>query len=173
MLDKAFEALKTLDWGMDLGVLAPIEDAVTGAHGKPDLTRDLEQRLIAALKDEISRDARGYLCRKLAVVGTAAAVPALAAFLDDEQSSHMARFALERIPAPEASQALRGALGRISGKLKIGVISSLGCRRDPASVAALSPLLRDNDPAIARAATLALGAIGSVESVSALREALR
>src|SRR5258708_7808677 len=118
MLDNAFEALKTFDWGTDLVVVAPIEEAVTAAHGKPDLSRDLENRLIAALKSEISRDAQDYLCRKLAIVGTAAAVPTLAGLLASEKNSHMARFALERIPAPEAAKALRDALPNVGRKLK-------------------------------------------------------
>jgi HEAT repeat protein len=168
MLDNAFEALKTFDWGTDLAVVAPIEEAVTAAHGKTDLTADLENRLLAALKSDLARDARDYLCRKLAVIGTAAAVPTLAGLLGSEENSHMARFALERISAPEAAQALREVLGRVNGNLKIGVISSLGGRRDVAAVGALAGLLRENDVAIARAAALALGAIGSFEAATAL-----
>ena len=53
--------------------------------------------------------------------------------------------------------------------MKIGVISSLGARRDSAAVAALDGLLKDNDPAIARAAALALGAVGNAESAAALQ----
>jgi HEAT repeat protein len=173
MLDTAFEALKTFDWGTDLAVVAPIEEAVTAAHGKPDLSQELESRLVAALKGEISRDAQDYLCRKLAIVGTAAAVPTLAGLLQNEKNSHMARFALERIPAPEAAKALRDALPRVSGKLRIGVISSLGGCRDTAAVAALGSLLRDRDAAAARAAAIALGAVGNVESATALTAALQ
>ncbi len=127
MLDDAFEALKKYDWGTDRAPLAPIEDAVTAAHGKADARKDLENRLLAALNSDISRDAKDYVCRKLTIVGTAASVPALAGLLGDKDHSHMARFALERIPAPEAAQALRDALAKLSGNLKIGVISSLGC----------------------------------------------
>jgi len=169
MLDNAFEALKTFDWGTDLTALAPIDEAVTAAHGKADLTADLENRLLAALKGDLSRDARDYLCRKLAIIGTTAAVPVLAGLLESENSSHMARFALERIPAPVAAQALREALPRVNGNLKIGVISSLGGRRDPAAVQALRGLLRENVAAIARASALARGALGSVEAATALQ----
>jgi hypothetical protein len=172
MLDNAFEALNKYDWGTDMAVLAPIEEAVTSAHGKPEQNRELEQRLLTALKGELSRDAHDYVCRKLAVVGSAAAVPALAALLTDDKKSHMARFALERIPAVEAGQALRDALGAATGNLKIGVISSVGSRRDPAAVAALAALLRDTLPEIARAATLALGAIGTAESAAVLQAAM-
>ncbi len=173
MLDTAFDALKTFDWGSDLTALAPIEDAATASHGKPEARQDLENRLISALKGTLTRDAQDYICRKLANVGTAAAVPALAALLVNKGNSHMSRFALEQIPAPEAAGALRDALPKVSGDLKVGVISSIGARRDTAAIPALSGLLNDADASVARAATLALGAIGSVESAAALQTALR
>ena len=169
MLDTAFEALKKFDWGSDLAALNPIEDAAIAAHEKPEVGKDLESRLVAALQSELSLDAQEYVCRKLAMVGTAAAVPSLAVLLVKQEISHMARFAVERIPAPEAGQVLRDALPKVSGAVKIGVISSLGARRDAAAVAALGSLLKDSDPAIARAAALALGTIGNVESAAALQ----
>ncbi len=54
------------------------------------------------------------------VIGTAESVPALAALLPDKDLSHMARYALERIPAPGsgpgaarcAAEAQRRAEGR-------------------------------------------------------------
>jgi HEAT repeat protein len=171
MLDSAFEALKKFDWGSDLSALNPIEDAVIAAHEKPEVGQDVEKRLIAALKGELSLDAQEYVCRKLAVIGTAAAVPGLAALLVNREISHMARFALERIPAAEAAQALRDALANVSGLVKVGVISSLGGRRDPAAVTVLGGLLKDADPMIARAAALALGAIGTAESAAVLQDA--
>ena len=134
-VDKAFEALKTYDWGTDRnGVEA--DRRRRGGHlrrrGRP--ARTLETRLAAVLKTGASRDAKDYVCRKLMVIGTAESVPALAALLPDKDLSHMARYALERIPAPEAAQAMRDALPKLSGALKVGVIGSLGVRRDAASV---------------------------------------
>src|SRR5437867_6459378 len=143
MLDTAFEALKKFDWGSDLAALNPIEDAAIAAHEKLEAGKELESRLVAALQSELSLDAQEYVCRKLAMVGTAAAVPSLAVLLVKKEISHMARFALERIPASEAAQTLRDALPKVSGPLKIGVISSLGARRDTAAVATLASLLKD------------------------------
>jgi hypothetical protein len=120
MLANAFEALKKYDWGTDLAALAPIEDAAIAAYGNANASQDLENRLIAALKGDLSRDAQDYVCRKLATVGTAAAVPTLAGLLGNKDNSHMARYALERITAPEAAHALRDALVKISGTMKIG-----------------------------------------------------
>jgi len=171
MLDQAFEALTTYDWGVDPKVLSPIDEAVVATQSDPAARKELEDRLIAALKTDLNRDAKDFVCRKLRVVGTAAAVPALADLLPDKENSHMARYALERIPVPEAAKALRDALPKLDGELKIGVIGSLGVRQDAASVPALTALLGDADTKIARSAALALGAIQAPEAVKALRAA--
>jgi HEAT repeat protein len=172
MLTDAFEALKKFNWGTDLNELSPIEEATVTAHGDTSVSQDLENRLIAALKGDLSRDAHGYVCRKLTIVGTAAAVPTLAGQLGHKDQSHMARYALERINAPEAGAVLRDALGSVNGNQKIGVISSLGTRRDGNAVPLLAKLLRTDDPAVARAAALALGSIGTTEAAAALQAAL-
>ena len=85
----------------------------------------------------------------------------------------MARYALERISASEASQALCKAISTVSDELKIGVISSLGTRRDHSAVPLLGGLLQDQNVAVARAAALALGDIGTAESATLLQAALR
>jgi HEAT repeat protein len=171
MLDEAFATLKQYDWGSDMAPLAPIEDAVAASHDQADVRRDLEDRLIATLKCDTSRDAKDYVCRKLAIVGTAAAAPALEPLLVDKDHSHMARFALERMPAPEATQALRDAAGKASNELKVGIIGSLGSRRDAAAIPLLKDMLTASDPSVARAAALALGAIGGKDAVAALQAA--
>ena len=168
MLDAAFDALKQYDWGTDLAAVKPIDDAVATSHGNADARRALEQRLIEALASSISRDAKDYVCRKLAVVGSAAAVPTLAALLPEADHSHMARYALERIDGPEAAQALRDALAKTDGKLRVGMLTSLGARRDAAAVGPIGGLLKDSDREVSRAAALALAAIGNAEAVSAL-----
>lgn len=170
MLDKAFEALETYDWGQDPKMLQPIDDAIVAAHGDADASRQLENRLAETLNTDPSYDAKQYVCRKLMVVGTAASVPLLAGLLPDEKLSHMARYALERIPAAEAAEALRNALPELSGALKIGAIASLGVRQDEAAVPLLAELLGDTDTAVAQAAAHGLGAIRSAESAKALSE---
>lgn len=168
MLDQAFEALKTLDWGQDLAPLAPIDDAVIASHGDDSARRELESRLAAALGATESRDARDYICRKLMLIGSAASAPALAALLAKPEDSHMARYALERIPGEEATEALREALEKAAGVLKIGMISSLGSRGDEGSVPQLAKLLSASDHQVACAAAKALGAIGTATAARAL-----
>jgi HEAT repeat protein len=172
-LDSAFTALKDLQVGQDIKVLQPIDDAVAAAHEDSALRADLEKQLSALLPSDASRMAKDYACRMLRIIGTADSVPALAALLTDKDNSHMARFALERMSAPEAAKALRDALPKVGGALKVGVIGSLGSRRDAASVPALTELLSDNDMAIARAAACALGDIGSADSAKVLLDAAK
>ena len=56
------------------------------------------------LKTNVSRDAKDFVCRKLRIISTAASVPALAELLSDKDLAHMARFAPEPNPAPEAAK---------------------------------------------------------------------
>lgn len=167
-LDGAFETLKTFDWGADPKALAPIDDAVVAALGDAAVRKALEARLAAVLETGAPRAAKDFVCRALRTMGTAGSVPVLARLLSDADLSHMARYALERIQAPEAGAALRDALGRVGGALKAGVAGSLGARRDVAAAPALIGLLGDGDAAVVAAAATALGAIGGPEAAAAL-----
>ncbi len=168
MLDQAFEALKTYEWGQDRSVLNPIDEAVVATHGNADQRKELEIRLADVLKTDVSFDAKQFVCRKLMVISTSASVPTLASLLTDTKLSHMARYALERCTAAEAGQALRDALSDTSGELKVGVIGSIGVRGEAESVAPLGTLLGDDDASVARAAAISLGAIRSSKAAKAL-----
>ncbi|MFO0893283.1 MAG: HEAT repeat domain-containing protein [Isosphaeraceae bacterium] len=135
--------------------------------------KDDEARLIGVLnKSDASRKAKADACRELGRVGTHEAVAPLAALLDDEELSHMARYGLEPIPDPAVDAAFRQALGKLHGKHLVGVIGSVGVRRDPRAVDALAQKLGDSDPEVAQAAARALGRIGNLEAVAALEKAL-
>ena len=83
----------------------------------------------------------------------------------------MARYALERMPAPEAGKALRDALAKTSGATKAGVIGSLV----PAAMRKASvnwpPWPATATPQIGLAAATALGDIGTVAAAQAFRNA--
>jgi HEAT repeat protein len=153
-VNKALETLKTYDWGSDRNALNPIDQAIVAAQGNAAALKPLEKGLADALAGGISRSAQDYVCRKLRIVGTSQSVEALAALLADENTSHIARYALERIPDDEAAQAMRDALPKVSRKLKPGIISSLGTRRDKKSIKAFSKLLGDWDIQVTKAMTV-------------------
>ena len=122
------------------------------------------------LRSEATLQEKSAACRQLARVATKEAVPTLAALLGDEKLSHMARYALEGIPDPSVDDALREALGKVQGRPRLGVIGSLGVRRDAKAVDALAGLLKE--PETAAAAARALGNIGTPAAAKALEDAL-
>jgi len=130
-----------------------------------------EDKLITILKSDAPLKEKADACRELARVGTRQAVPVLAPLLADEKLSHMARYALEPIADPSVDTALRNALGKLKGPLLVGVIDSLGVRRDKEAVEPLAKFLTDTDPAVAQAAARALGSIGG-PAVQVLKNAL-
>ncbi len=132
-----------------------------------------EGKLIATLKNsEASRQDKIDACRQLAIIGGKDSIAPLAALLGDEDLSHMARYALEPNPDPAVDQALRDALGKVKGKPLVGVIGSIGVRRDTKAVGLLAERLGDSDAAVACAAARALGSIGNAEAAEALQQAL-
>ena len=168
MLDQAFDALKTYDWGVDPNVLKPIDEAVVKTHGDAVARKALEARIIPVLGADMPRAAKDYACRWLRTIGTEASVPALAALLPDKDLSHMARYALERIPSPEAGEALRKALPDVGPAQQIGIMGSLGVRGEDAAVVSLQALLGCGEAAVACSAAQALGAIGSPQAAKVL-----
>jgi HEAT repeat protein len=131
-----------------------------------------EAKLIAVLQSNAAPQEKAITCKRLAICGTEAAVPALAALLSDEQLASWARIGLEAIPAPAAAAALREAAGKLQGKLQLGAINSIGTRRDEKAVEWLSQQLPKADPALQAAAAAALGRIGGEQAAQALGQAL-
>jgi HEAT repeat protein len=132
-----------------------------------------EARLIAVLKDaNAARKDKADACRQLAIMGSKAAIAPLAAVLGDEELSHNARYALEPNPDTAVDEALRTALGTLKGKPLVGVIGSVGVRRDAKAIGALAKLLGDSEAVVACAAARAMGKVGTAEAAGALQAAL-
>ena len=132
----------------------------------------VEAKLIAVLQSDAPYKAKSDACRALVTKGTRNAVPALSALLGDEKLNHMARYALEEIQDPSATVALRQALNTTKGLPLIGVINSVGSRRDAGAIAVLAKLLSSGEAGVADAAATSLGRIGTAASARTLRAAL-
>lgn len=171
-LDDAFKQLASYKFGQSRVALTAISNAVRDSAKKPAERKKLAARLAAMLGDaKVTTDAKRFICRKLSLIGTADQVPALAKLLADKDLADMGRYALERIPGEQAVAAVREALSATSGRIKIGMINTLGERADAQSVAALVELLSGADAAQAEAAAAALGKIGGEKALAALTAA--
>jgi len=166
-IDAAFEALKQLKAGEDLAVGIPIAQAAGALSATPASRAALERRLLTALAPSYSLVARTYVLRQLALIATVASVPAVAPLVVDDDLSFFARNVLEHIPGPESDKALRDAIAKATGKTRIGIINSVGRRRDAASLPLLVKIMGE-DPDSAAAAAKAVGEIGTPEAAKAL-----
>jgi HEAT repeat protein len=130
--------------------------------------------LIAIVKDSGASEFRkAKACVRLGELGAKEAVPALAALLGDEHMNVYARYGMEPIADPSVDAALRAALPRLKGNLLIGVVNSIGKRRDAGAIPVLAKMLQQgSDVELARAAASALGSIGTAASVKELQSAM-
>jgi len=132
-----------------------------------------EAKLIAVLKSGATHKEKADACRQLAIIATKDSIAPLAALLGDEKLSHMARYGLEPIADPGVDEVFRDALGKLKGRPLVGVIGSIGVRRDAKAVEPLTKMLQDSDAEVAQAAARALGDIGNQPATGALQRALR
>jgi len=124
--------------------------------------------LIAFLNSDATAAAKMEVCRHLRVFGSAASVPVLKKMLADTNTSDLARYALEKIPGPEADAALIDSLKTNQKKIRIGIISSLGKRKVEEAVPHLEQMLSGSDKDLAAVSAQALGEIGNPRAVSIL-----
>jgi HEAT repeat protein len=134
-----------------------------------------EGKLLAILKsDDATHKEKVDACRGLALIATEKSIAPLAELLADEKLSHMARYALEPIKDPAVDEALQDALGKLKGMPLVGVIGSIGVRRDAGAVKPLANILMQHDagPEVTDAAVRALGSIGNMAAAEMLQTAL-
>lgn len=152
--------------------LAVIPQPGANAADRQDTSADKQRKLIAVLRSDAPPQEKAITCKRLAIYGNREAVPALAPLLANKDLASWARIALEAIPDPAADYALREAMTQLQGRLLIGVINSIGFRRDFNAVRPLADKLNDPDAEVACAAAEALGKIGGSLAAKALDQAL-
>ncbi len=155
-MDDLIAALKTYDWGGDRGALAGIDQRIVDARGAKKDLADIERALLEVLRSDAKLPAKEYICRQLALIGSAQCVPVLSDMLLDPEASDCALLALEAIPDPSAGKALRRALEKADGVQRVGIVNALGERRDRKSIPVLSKMRNSPDSTLSAAADAAL-----------------
>jgi len=141
----------------------------TMAQDRPGPIPDAkESDLISILQSTAPKAEKAIACKLLAIYGTEQSVPALAPLLADEELASWARIAIEAIPGPAADAALHDAVDKLQDRLLIGVINSIGVRRDANAIDTLVQKLDDTNAGVVSAAAVALGHIGGERAAKAL-----
>jgi type 1 glutamine amidotransferase len=170
-LQELLGKVKTYDWGQSRLALTDVTDIIKKAYGNKAELAEIEKALMGVLDSDATRAGKQFVCRQLSIIGTAQSVPTLAKMLTGDKTSDMARYALERIPDPSVDEALRRSLRQARGNARIGIINSLGQRRDKRAVRILSRILGRPNEEAATAAAAALGQIADSQAAEALGEA--
>jgi HEAT repeat protein/type 1 glutamine amidotransferase len=171
-LKKILKEVAGYDYGKDEQILSQLRDYVRSHRDYPEAKMACEIQLANFLNTKATLAAKLEVCRHLREIGSSASVPVLGKMLLHPETSDMARYALEKIPGDDAERALVKALTGTQGKIRLGVIDSLGNRRASSATALLAELLAGPNENEAMAAAKALGKIATKESITALSNSL-
>lgn len=153
-------------------VAALVAASLLASTGQLTAASDKEREYIRVLQSDAPKAEKAITCKRLAVYGSAEAVPAISPLLLDKELTSWARIALEAIPGPESEQALLNALQKAEGRTLIGIINSLAVKGAEQAVPALVTKMDAPGSDVAGAAAIALGKIGGPEATKALVKTL-
>jgi HEAT repeat protein len=171
-LKKILDELASYDYGKDEEVLSLLRDYIRAQRNFPESLKDCEKQLLDFLASGASLPAKQTVCRHMREIGTGASVPVLGKMLLKPETSDMARYALEKIPGEEAEKVLGEGLTRVDGKIRLGIIDSLGNRGSLSSVSLLEKVMIGSDEKAAVASAIALGKIATPDASAVLSKAL-
>lgn len=171
LLSENLAQISRYEFGQSREAHKDVRQFVSLASQSQKATLRIEKELIKFLKSNATLSGKQFVSHLLADIGSEASINTLAEMLYDSSTVEMARFALEKIPHKSADEVLRTALMKSDGKVKIGIINSLGKRRDEESVSQIKKMIFSSDKQIARATIAALGRIASEEAITTLEEA--
>jgi HEAT repeat protein len=160
--------VKDYDYGQNREHLSHFSNFVRKAYDSPQDLAIIEKNMLNLLNSGATFAAKQFICTELSIIGSEESVPTLTEMLKNDKEANIALYALERIPGAEVDEALRDAISESEGMAKIGIINTIGRRRDIGAIDALVGLLNDPDQNIVTAAAAALGNIGNNAAAEAL-----
>ena len=168
-LARSLTTASAYEYGESREALSEIDEIVKSAVGSPEICKQVEAQFIDFLESNATLASKQFICRKLAVMGTRASVPALSKMLNAGETFDMALYALEKIPSDRVDKILFKSMQEARGKRRIGLMNTLGIRRYSPAVGTLANDALDEDREKAAAAVRALSRIGTDEAAGALR----
>lgn len=165
-LERLLAKIAQYDYGGSREGLVDLAEYFSLHLGDRKQVSALEKRLIQFLDSDATVASKDFICRHLAVIASETSVPVLSKMIQKPATFEMSRCVLEKIPGEKADKILREVLVKTSDEHRIGVINTIGVRRDRKAVRLLIPLL--DDPETVEAAAAALARIGDREGIDAL-----
>jgi HEAT repeat protein len=165
-LEALLAKIAQYEYGASREALVDFSDYLNSQLSDRKRVSAIEKRLIQFLDSDATLAGKDFVCRHLAVIGSEVSIPVLSKLILKPLTCEMSRSVLEKIPGEKADRALREALAKVDEEHRVGVINSIGVRRDRKAVRLLIPLL--DAPATVDPAAAALARIGDREALDAL-----
>lgn len=172
-LKHILDELRDYEEGTNDQIILQLQRYIFTNRNSPDSRTSCEKELITFLKSNATATAKMAVCRQLQTVGSKLAVPVLRKLLLKGGTSDTARYALEKIPGDAAQKAFIDSLAETQVAVKLGIISSLGNRKDTSALPVLKEYLYGSDKILAESAATAIGQISSIKSAEILSQALK
>lgn len=164
-----YQAVANREFGTASAEMKAIEKIVHAA--KPADYPAIETKLIGILKAPgASMAGKQFALRMLRFVASPKCVPDVSKLLQDKDLAHMARNVLTGLEGRKVEAALRDALAETQGPVRLGIIATIGDRKDESSLKALSKLLKTADADTVVSLLNAMGKIGGDRAADALEK---
>jgi len=166
-VEDPFVAVVEQDYGSSRLSQAAIEDLIRKTV--PEHHATIEDRLTGILEDPSSTyAAKQFVSRMLRRIEADRSLPHLERMLLDDRLTDDARFALQAQTSPEVDRIFRASLRQLTGPARLGVIGTIGQRRDREAIPLLVELIDASDSELTSAVITALGEIGGPTAMEAL-----
>jgi HEAT repeat protein/type 1 glutamine amidotransferase len=170
-IDEILSSISAYNYGQSRETLIEIEKIVKYSLTNSSGRQLLSKKFAEYLGTQASLASKQFICEQLSIIGDVNCVGALGKMLTDADTSDMARYVLDRIDLPQANEVLRLAVEKTEGKVKIGIINSIGNKHDVKALPVLTEYISKSDEQTALAAVNAIGKMGTKESAAALKTA--
>lgn len=147
-----------------------IHAMVLRVGGSEQDRRKLAGALASAIRDDQPAEVRDFLLQQLRLIADEQNVASIVRWLTDEQSSAPAIAVLLSV-GKGAAEAIRVALPRSTGRVRLGLVQALGDLRDETAAPAITALLSEPDVETRTTAARALSHIGKADSADSLLKA--
>ncbi len=168
---KILNEISEYDYGDSRDPLSVLRILVQSSLDSQSSMRVIEKEMISFLESDATFAGKQFVCEQLSIIGTKESIPVLKALLFEDKTADIALYTLQRIPDFAAERALRELLSDAPRNIKIGIINTLGERKDNNAVNDLEKLVYDADQQTAESAVTALGKIADENAARVLLEA--
>ena len=168
-IEAVLTQVATFEHGRDPAPTVQLDEMVGRLSGSVELRSTVEKLLLKLIQSNATPAGKEVAFRQLSLVGSNASIPVVAPLLTEIDTAEVARFALAAIPGAAVDEALRKALTQApSDRIRIGLINSLGRRRDTKAVPVISPMITPANLDVAAAGAAALASISDRSALAAL-----